>query len=485
MRPPRSFPALALLAALSLLPAPGTSSAQELDFQGIAPELIEDARGGPRAAGRIGSWNSAGTPRWIDDSTFVGPYGLRVDRSCLALEGKTYPQVPARFIETVQALHDGVQNCASRRVLPATVGLIYDRMPGVTIKCDARACADNAYACAPHGNGDIFIKVPEYYRAPGTYFHELMHKTKAVDNQVVEHHNDAFHTSLRDEVYFWQGHCFKQEELIGKLRKSLGKELKARNLSLSSVEDAAAIYPLAFDACAVPLRYNERKGRVEFNAREVEAVCKQYQDYLMMEVNMRRALTANLTPLILACSPARDKIQCPGPELSDSGSEAGRELFLVEILAPPRSDSYSPEALAEWTQGVCPEADRRDLEDSPSFIIQQCAKTQALRLARPEVAQGLREAGVEERDLQSLKAYFALVEAKARAVSDGPGLYLEFPEKETGEAALKRRVPRVLARCADPAVKDSALCAELQPDSSTMRLMARLLMHWEPETLPR
>lgn len=290
---------------------------------------------------------------------------------------------------------------------------------------------------------------------------------------------------LRDEVYFWQGHCFKQEELIGKLRKSLGKAVRERGLSLSSTADAAAIHALAFDACAVPLRFNERKGRVEFNAREVEAVCKQYQDYLMMEVNMRRAITATLTPLILACSPARDKIQCPRAELSDSGSEAGRELLNAGILAPPRSDPLSPEALEGWTQSVCPEADRRDLADTPSFIIHQCAKTQSLRLARPEVARDLSAAGVPEHDLQSLKGYFELVAAKARAVSDGPGRYSEFPDGETGEAVLMRRVPRVLARCAEAAIKDSSLCAELQADSSTMRLMARLLMHWEPETLPR
>lgn len=87
MATPSWFPLAAAL--LTAFLAAGSGRAQEnIDFGPAARDLIGEVKGRPRAAGRIGSWGSAETAEWIDAGTFRGPFGMKVYRSCLGLEGK-------------------------------------------------------------------------------------------------------------------------------------------------------------------------------------------------------------------------------------------------------------------------------------------------------------------------------------------------------------------------------------------------------------
>jgi hypothetical protein len=117
--------------------------------------------------------------------------------------------------------------------------------------------------------------------------------------------------------------------------------------------------------------------------------------------------------------------------------------------------------------------------------VSACARSQANSLDGLENLAALELIDLKYSELAGLRQYFSLIAAKARAVADGPGGYKDFNQKGSEEGAARKVLSAVMARCSEPEIKDSALCAELKPDSSTVRLMVLMLLHWQPKTLPR
>jgi hypothetical protein len=325
--------------------------AEEPDFERTLNEAIEKLRPEARAAGSFGRWTDPRTYDWINPTTFRGPFGLMLDASCAPTEGIRPPQAPAKFLAAVKEMQARVQWCARTRILPATVGLIYGRMPKTRVRCDPKDCTYDdptihASACSYEDASLITFKDLGAYPDPSSLFHELLHLTKHVDNQALDDHAHPKKHPLRDEVYFWEKHCFDQTRLVDDMREELSARVGAARLSLEKQADLLKVHQLALEVCATPFRYNVQLSRPVFTGPEVEAVCRQYAQYLMMEINLGHAMNSTLMPLVLACDPARDRIACPSADLFNASSAAAKRLAAYGVVFPPNPAQYTPEVFS-------------------------------------------------------------------------------------------------------------------------------------------
>jgi hypothetical protein len=457
------------------------------DFSAQAEALIGEFKPGARAAPTIGEPRKAKKTGWdAAGSVYTGPFGLKLDASCRGLEGISAGQKPAKFKRAVEEMHRRVQRCAATRVLPATVGLIYDVMPGITVRCDPSLCSADKDACARYDERDINFR--DAYLDRGLLFHELLHHTRHVDNQKPEEHEAAnFYNTLRDEVYFWHQHCFHLSELLGKMWPFVLKKTKDQGITLKTPQKFKKINALALDVCAEPLRYVKRKRPV-FTEEEIESVCGLYAEYFTHKMHLRWTLESKLIPLALDCS-ARDAIDCPDELAFDAESPVGKALAAVDVRLPPRDETMDDAAVAGWVGAACaPAGSSADARVAAAIAqangsiaaLRACVVKQGSRLRSAK--QGLVAGGMTEAEVDSIAAYLDLAALKLEALRAGPGSYEHFGFDE-GEKTAKTYLAEMNGACARKEIAGSALCEDLQLDAAPVKLMVKMLMYWSPETL--
>jgi hypothetical protein len=472
-------------AVLALLCGPAL--AQEPSFEARINEALRRLKPSPRAAPRIGSWNDPKAYRWLDARTFLGPFGVRVDRSCMAFEGSAYPAAPAKFVAGVREMHEKLQKCAAERVVPATVALVYDYAPLTSVRCDPQDCVYDdpdvkALACTDQQKREITFKEKSAYPGADTILHELAHATGHVDNQTTEEHRYHGRHPLRDEIYFWERHCFRQPDLLRLMREELGKRLEAAKLDRHG-DDAGAlkrIHAEAYEVCARPFRYNVRR-RFRAAEAEVRSVCRQYADFLMMEINLER-MQRRLTAEAGDCSVASDKVECPAPAFFTPGSPEAAILEEADLVPPPRG-KYSGKAFGDWTLKACAFYDGRTTHGNPSGDLYVCAGRLEERASETDRLLKLFNAGVSWDEIGRLQHYFRRLAGKARALHAGPGQYDPLVVDDAPEETLPGLFRASLAECAKPLIKDTRFCADLALGEAPMNVLGALKLHWKPRTL--
>jgi hypothetical protein len=475
---------LAALAALAL--CAGAAGAQDFESQirAALAELRPATRGAP-----VGRWTEPPFYGWLPDGrTYVGPFGVKLDRGCMAFEGKAYPAVPIKFVLGLRQMHETLQACARERVLPATAAQVYRVAPEMRVYCDPKACEYpddpdvKAIACADREKRTIWFKTPEDYFGAGTAFHELAHASGHVDNQTTLEHRRHRLYPLRDEVYFWERHCFAQDGLVERMRTELDKRLEAAKLDKLSEDQAvlSKIHAAAYETCATPFRYNVRRPyAVE---AEVKAVCGQYAGYLMMEINLARSVR-RLAAEAGGCSAAADKADCPAAGFFEPGAPERRAADRAGLLPPAAARAFSGQAFIEWTWAACTFFDSRDARDNPSGSLWACASKLAERAAESERLVRLADAGVSWDEIGKLQAYLRRLAAKAKALREGPGRYDELIKEKPAERekAVAGYYAASLAACGVPEARFTRFCADLGLDEPPMRLLGALAVHWRPK----
>lgn len=460
----------ALLLAL-LLWNPAASAG---DFEAELNAALKAAKPSVRAAPRIGEqeWRDPKHYRWIDLKTYLGPFGLRLDAGCLGAEGAGYVNgVPSKFIVAARQMHETVQRCAAERVLPATVGLIYARAPKLTVRCDPKACEYpddpefKAWACASADKGTVTFKDLSRYPHPSTLFHELMHATKHVDNQTLaDHRKQGFHRT-RDEVYFWERHCFDLPGQLQRMREELELRVKANSLG-ETPADLKATRREAFEVCALPFRHNERRA-LWANEREIAATCDQYADFLALERNLAR----HVRRLTAEAGAGRPKL-----------TKAEEDLLARARLFLPPSGPYSAKAFGDWTTRACAYYSEAESAGNPSWTLRLCARRLAERAQDDAIVADLFGAGLDLLKIMEVQDYFAALALKADALAQGPGRY-EKAVEEAGERKLEEYYRASLKECGRPEIAKTDLCDALKLDAPAMRMLGALFLHWKPKTL--
>lgn len=473
-----------MVRAFLFLLALSRASAQEPDFETLIRDQVQALKPAVRAAPRIGTWKDPPRYGWLDSSTFLGPFGLRLDRSCMAYEGAAYPAVPGKFVTSAREMHDRLQSCASTRVVRATVGLLYERMSRARVLCDPKACkyedeTINAYACADSDKLEIKFPKADKYIEPGTLFHELVHSTRHVDNQSFEDHSHHGKNPLRDEIYFWERHCFEHADLVRRMREALLKDAEKEKLDFETQSDLKRVNELAFEVCARPFRYNVRR-KLRSTEREIEGVCGQYAAYLMMEINMARQVRA-LTAAAGVCNPAADRAECPKAAFFTPGTPEYAALAQAGLFPPPLGP-YSPEAFGVWTDKACSYFNGSSNTGNPSWTLSMCAERLDRRARDTAAIESLFAAEVSWEDIGKIQSYFARLAAKSRALAEGPGRY-ENALSEAGEAFIQKYYKASLNECEGAAIKGTSFCRDLALDSPAMRLLGLMYLHWHPKTL--
>ncbi|MGK5083468.1 hypothetical protein WDW37_09180 [Bdellovibrionota bacterium FG-1] len=290
------------------------------------------------------------------------------------------------------------------------------------------------------------------------WFHEFLHLGR-VDNQRTEVHNNIKAHESDDEVYFWDHTCFDPSQILARVRKDP-------------------------ESCRKPFESKDSQiGRYSYNPREIESACLFYDHYLAQEKRLAETIESQLVPAVVVCDRQQIGRACPAFDVLRA-----RSPELARWIPP---SNLSLEGVLRWRKINCAHADDRV---QVAAQLSACGSTLARGLLKDgegqwseEVDAVIQKGLLNESEAEALSLYWQLFANKARFLNEGPGAFLDFPEKAQAPEWLRTHVLSSSAVCEVPfqpnrklyqgnGLKGTSFC--LQYTTFAQDLELKLLREW-------